>query len=352
MTFPLIFPFTFESDRGSGLPITGWWPDINVDFALSVPPQLELAGKVAPHLGLSVPPTLAFAATPQVQGAFNLSVPPSLSGVGLPVEVGAFGLSVPPTLGFSAAANVPAAFALSVPPSLAAAAAMTQPGAFGLSLPPTLAFTGAPIPTYDNSAKSAHQPSLASGSPFTFNVTAAAGDYAAVVIWGSAATIGPAAGIAAVTINGQTMTALGYVYANNNTAGQYAWVFAYNDASANALNNGSNTVSVTPTQSGGVTFGGYGTAHTFKNVTGLGSLQTAHGSSASPSVAVTAAASTDVVFGGIIAGAAVSAFSLTNRQSSTSSPAFVTGDATGSTSQTVSGTITSNVWAAFGIDFQ
>jgi hypothetical protein len=83
----------------------------------------------------------------------------------------------------------------------------------------------------------------------------------------------------------------------------------------------------------------------------VGTLQTAFGT-ANPSVSVTAANSTDIVWGGISSkNAAVTGFTLTTRQNSAGAPFFYGGDTTGSTSVTVGGTAAAN-WSAFGLDLQ
>ena len=208
----------------------------------------------------------------------------------------------------------------------------------------------APTPAFDAEAVSTKQTSVASGTPFTWTHTAAAGAYGIVVLEASSSSsnVGPAAGSATVTFGGSSTTSPGYVYFNNTTTLGYLWVFVIPSVSG-----GSQTISATLTQSG-KTFTGWGSSYTYKNISGTGSLVTAYGTSAtSPSASVTAANSTDIVWGIIGTGSTtLSSFSLTQRAIEASqNPSFVAGDTTGSA--TVSATLgTGMTWAVAGLDLQ
>jgi hypothetical protein len=116
---------------------------------------------------------------------------------------------------------------------------------------------------------------------------------------------------------------------------------------------GAQTISATLTQSGKI-LTGWGTSISYQNCSGIGSLVTAFGSSTSPSVTVTPASASDIVLGGLYTfNQAISLFSLPNlRQSAGGNGIFDVGDEQGSSPVTISGTVTSVPWAAFGLDVQ
>lgn len=213
-------------------------------------------------------------------------------------------------------------------------------------------------PRYDHSARSASQTSVASGTPFTWSSgagTAGAYGLAVVTAGSNASNFIPGTATPAVTWGGTAMTSLGYVALNNNTNSGWAWVFTLPSilAGGAGIPGGAQTLSVTLTQAGH-TFSGWGTCYSYKNVTGIGTLQTAFGSSTAPSVAVTPAKSSDIVWGGLCTfNQTPSGFSLPNlRQNSGGNGIFYVGDEQGSSPVTISGTITSGAWAAFGLDMQ
>ena len=126
------------------------------------------------------------------------------------------------------------------------------------------------IPAYDNSATSAAQTTLASGTPFTWSHTASdAKPYVLVAIGaGSHNTIDPSTATASVTFGGTALTDLGYELTWSTATYGFVWVFG-----GNRLPGGSQTVSVTLTDSGHV-FDGYATSYSYDNAIGVvGSLQ-------------------------------------------------------------------------------
>lgn len=204
-------------------------------------------------------------------------------------------------------------------------------------------------PVYDNSAISAAQSGTPAGTAFTFTETVAAGSYAVVAVYGALECGGlPASNT--VKVGGVTLASKGNVSIDNNPSGSgWIWVYGGDISSAGS---GSKTVSVTPSADLGF-FYGYASCHTYTGVTSVGSLQTAFGNSTSPSRSVTSA-SGDRVWGSIataLPGNSFSAFSLTQRKLQTSSdPSAISGDTTGSATVTVSATISSDAWAAAGIN--
>jgi hypothetical protein len=209
------------------------------------------------------------------------------------------------------------------------------------------------LPTaYDNSAISAYQNVVASGTPFTWthNPTTA-GSYALIPVFGApfGANGVTLAATALVTFGGVTATSLGSVYDNNDATNGWIWVFGLRNAPG-----GSNTVNVKFTQAGD-SFKGFGTSFTYLNVASVGALQTAFGTGTTPSLTVSSAQG-NLVWGATsnAAGSAQSAFSLTNtRQSSqvtTNFPVFFAGDAAGAASVTVSATQVNTTWGVAGLN--
>jgi hypothetical protein len=135
----------------------------------------------------------------------------------------------------------------------------------------------------------------------------------------------------------------------NNTANAgFIWLFG-----APNIPSGSQTINAVLTDTGQQFAFGYLLSATYTGVGSVGALQTAHGSSTSPSVAVSSALN-HAVFG-IIANyqnPAYSSFSLTQRKyQSVNDPTFIAGDTAGASSVTVSAAQSSALpWAAVGID--
>jgi hypothetical protein len=218
----------------------------------------------------------------------------------------------------------------------------------GRSYPVNRIFQPRPVlPVYDHSAISTRQISLASGTPFTWpSGGGTAGAYGIVFVAAQNGGMNLTA-TAAVTWGGTAMTSLGNKYDASVTTSGWGWVFVLN-----GIPGGNSTISVTMTQSG-QTFSGFGSSFSYAGVSSVGALQTAAGNAAAnPTLAVTAANTTDIVWGGITTNnAAMSAFSLTTRQDSPSGLVFYAGDTTGSTSVTVGGTAAAQ-WSAFGLDLK
>lgn len=177
---------------------------------------------------------------------------------------------------------------------------------------------GPATPVYDNSAISARQTNLASGTPFTWTQDVAAGLYAGpygIVCIHCEHTTGTTMDLSAtmtVTMGGVTLSSLGGVYLNNSTSGGFVAVYGANSIPAGTAR----TVSVTPTQ-GTNTFSGYASSYTYKNVRSVGTLQTSFGNNTTGSVSVTpSTANPSIVWGALGLGAnqTVSGFTLTTRQ--------------------------------------
>lgn len=205
--------------------------------------------------------------------------------------------------------------------------------------------SGVPLgPSHDNSAISATQSGLASGTPFTWTQMVSVGSYGLIAVTnGGASTLAAAA---VVKIGSATLTDLGSVYINNASGNGYIRVFG-----GPTIGGGVQTCSVQLTEAG-KTFGGQALSTTIIDVASVGALQTAFGNSASPSVSVTSAAGR-LVWGalaktGALAGFA--SFNLYTRQAALAVPWGIAGDAPGASSVAVSGTIASNPWAAVGLD--
>lgn len=203
----------------------------------------------------------------------------------------------------------------------------------------------APVsPAYDGSAKSAATGVLPSGTPFSWSASGTSGAYG-IVLLDCISGFMDLGLTATATWGGIPMTRLGGVYKNNNSTFGFQLVFVLD-----GIPGGSQNIVVTPTQSG-KSFAGYGTSYSYTNVASVGSLVTAYGSGA-PSFSVTAAHANDIVWGATDTNAAVlTGFSLTNtRQSNSGVPYFAAGDATGSTSYTVSGSATGAGWSGVALD--
>jgi len=208
------------------------------------------------------------------------------------------------------------------------------------------------VVSYDNSAISAYENTVASGSPFTWTQPTTAGAYAVVAVFGSSnANEITTAATYAVTYGGVSMgTALGSVEVGNTTGEGNIWVWGLANVPG-----GTPTISVTFTQSGD-SFQGYGTSCTYLSVSSVGALQTAYGSSVAPSVAVTSAVG-NRVWGAVsnAAGNTFSAFSLANTRqlinTSSNYPTFLAGDTPGAPTVTVSATVNvSYYWGAVGLN--
>lgn len=204
------------------------------------------------------------------------------------------------------------------------------------------------LPSYDNSAMSSNQASLANNTPFTFGITVT-GTRAILAVGGNVnSTTSDLTVPATVTIGGVALTEVGGVFANATTSSSFIRVFT-----ADGIPTGGQTASVQFNQSG-TTFSGIASAYTYTNVASMGTLQTNVGNGATGSVDVPAS-NGDVVWGCIIRAAApttFSSFTLTQRQTHTGGglPHFIAGDITATTNpQTVSVGLGSGAWAAVGL---
>lgn len=202
-----------------------------------------------------------------------------------------------------------------------------------------------PQPTYDFSAISGHQQSLASGTPFIWSSNGGAAGAYGLVLLDCGQSVMNLSATATVTWGSETMTSLGSgVYLNNNSVAGWMRLFYLN-----GIPGGAQDIEVTLTQSGQV-FTGYGASFSYTDISSAGTLQVANGSSGNPAVAVTAANSTDVVFGAIKINNALTSVSFTTRQSETASANFYAGDTKGST--TITGSTGTTGWCAIGLDLR
>lgn len=321
--------------------ITGWWPLIQVLVNLPV---------LTPVLGMS--------AVDATNGAFQLDATPALTMGEAARDVAAFQLAPSAVLAPTGADVQPAISQLATPSvSLPMLGVDVQPAAFSLNTSVALAMAASPTPLFDHAAISARQIALASGTPFTWlSGGGTAGAYGIVFIPGLS-TVMTLAATAVVTWGGVPMTSLGSAYNDNNSGDGWGWVFVLPSVAAGGagIPGGSQTISVTLTQSG-KTFYGYGSSYSYLNVTSAGALQTAYGVTTNPTLTVPAANPTDIVWGALTPNNSglPSAFTLTTREGTAAvNPYFLAGDAiAGGASVNVGATISGAYWSAFGLDLQ
>lgn len=229
---------------------------------------------------------------------------------------------------------------------------------------PSSAITGAKVqvitdtsritPTIDFSAVSTRQFNLASGTPFTWSSGGGtAGDYGIVFVAGKGMDLGATA---TVTWGGTAMTELpSGVYNDNLSADGWGRVFVLPSIAAGGagIPAGSQTISATFTEGGGLTLTGYGASFSYNYVAAAGALQTATGLSTTPGITVTPSNSSDLVWGALSTLNTIpntGTFTGTLRQSTGASPVFYAGDITGSGILTE--TAADTVWSAFALDLQ
>src|SRR5580693_3177441 len=203
--------------------------------------------------------------------------------------------------------------------------------------------------TPDSSAVSAHQASLASGTPFTFTQTATAGAYAIVAIFGASSSAATPTDTATVTFGGQTMTSKVSVLCDNNSSFGYIWVWVLPSVAVG----GSNTVSVE--FSSGNAFTGWAASFTYLDVGSIGTPVTEFGSTLSETFPVPSATG-NMVWGAWCwptTSSTLSQSSLTSRQQESVGGLnrFLAGDAAGASSVPLAGSFSSATeWAAVGIN--
>lgn len=325
-------------------PVPGWWAELYGKASATIIPVGSAFGQLPSTAAATITPTSASVGFLTVlQGAAATVTPAAVAGGGL-----AFTGTAATTLTPAAAAaghltlTGTAAATITPTPSVAGSGA----GTAAVTVTPAPSATGLLTPNYDHSAASARQSALASGTAFTWSSGGGtAGAYGIVFVAGSTSSTDLSA-TASVTWGGTAMTSLGSQYNDNISTDGWGWVFVLNGIPA-----GSQTISVTLTQAG-KTFTGEGSSYSYANVSSVGALQTAFGLSITPSVAVTAANTTDIVWGALQAqNHTATGFSGTLRQSASVAPAFYAGDTTGSA--TISATASSStVWSAFGLDLR
>lgn len=297
-----------------------------VAAAITVTPSVSTATSDDSSINVTVTPTVSVAAAVIELANVAITATPAVAPVGGNLYTGSATVTATPTVsdGNATAIILPVTVAITATPSVTVAASVTT----GLA--------------YDNSTISAHQSLLASGTAFTWSHTAASGSYAIVAVYSdSAGTPTSTAATALVKFGASTMTSLGSISLNNVSGDGFIWVFGLASAPS-----GAQTVSVKFTQSGH-TFSGWAAAYTYIGVSSVGTLATQASTSTSPSVSVSSGTG-DLVWGAIAnysgvvsASAAISSFSLTQRQavnSGTSYPFFISGDTAGATTVTVSAT--------------
>jgi hypothetical protein len=206
-------------------------------------------------------------------------------------------------------------------------------------------FVDPPSPSFDNSALSAPQASVASGTPFSwFSGGGTSGAYGIVKLECGNSVMDLTADVE-VTWGGRPMTRKGGVYNDNNSTFGWLMVFVLD-----GIPDGNQLIQVTPTQAGKI-FSGYGSSYSYTNISSVGGLLTAYGTGA-PSLAIPAENSNDIVWGAVCTGhdAMTSPLpSMTARQHVTGSGFnFYAGDAVGSA--TVSATSSATAWSAVGLD--
>jgi hypothetical protein len=211
----------------------------------------------------------------------------------------------------------------------------------------SLTATGVKPPViYDNSSISAQQAALPSGTAFTWSLGVGSGSpYGIIAVYSETISGMDASATAVISLGGVALSSLGYVATSDSTG--LLWLFG-----ANSIPAGTQTASVKFTEAGN-TFSGWAAAFTYKGVASVGALQTASGSSTTPSVSVPSAIGNMVWGGYFIHGTnAVSGFTLTPRQVTGDSFAVLgAGDAVGASSVTVGVTLSgAESWAVAGLN--
>lgn len=205
---------------------------------------------------------------------------------------------------------------------------------------------------YDNSVQIPWT-NVVSGAPFSWTHPASgpgssAGTYALVSLYG-AGTMTPAATITTLTFGGTTLSSLATPVMTDNTAATTVlWVFGGFITAGGSL-----TVDVELTQSGD-TFDGFATSFTYNNVSSVGTLQTAFGSSTSAAVTVPSAPGSVVWGTATTNGANPPGFTGLIRQNmltGSNQPFYTAGEYPGATSVAVTAPLPVNyIWAAAGLN--
>lgn len=207
--------------------------------------------------------------------------------------------------------------------------------------PPVFVTPAAPAP--DNSAESANQVGLTSGSSFSWMSGGGTSGAYGIVLLDCVNSVMDLGATVVVTYGDFEMTSKGAVYKNNNSAFGWQWVFELD-----GIPGGDQEIEVTLTQTGKV-FTGWGSSYSYLNVADTGALQTAFGTG-SPTLTVAVESANDIVWGAVDAGShALTGFSLTTRQFSTGTINYSAGDTTGATSVTIGATASATAWSAVGL---
>lgn len=201
-------------------------------------------------------------------------------------------------------------------------------------------------PSYDNSAISASQANIASGSPWSWNSDVCTSGAYGIVKLDCIPGVMDLTAAAVVTWGGVPMTRKGGLYRNNNSANGWSLVYVLD-----GIPGGNQPIVVTLTDTSSRVFTGKGYSFSYLNVAAVGALGTAFGTG-SPSLTVSATHTNDIVWGAVFTGSsAATGFSLTTRESSTSGAVIsYGGDTTGVSSATISATSSSTAWCAVGLN--
>lgn len=207
-------------------------------------------------------------------------------------------------------------------------------------------------PVFDASALSSVVSTQTNTLPISWSHTVGAGAnncgvVAVVNTNGGAGSFAPT-GTPTASIGATSLTYLGSVLFNNAASLGFVAVWAGLLVPA-----GAQTVSTSVACAGQSTGNAYGVSCTYTGVGSVGTLQTAFGSSTSPSVSVPSATG-DLVWGliGHWYVDTLSGFSLTSRRSA-SNPVLNAGDGAGSASVAVSATLSAaREWGAVGLDIR
>lgn len=212
-----------------------------------------------------------------------------------------------------------------------------------------------PPPSYDNSATSTYQTTVASGTAFTWTQTATGSPYAIVAIYsndysGAGSMVNTAASV--VSFGGTGLSSLGSIgFDNNPGLAGWVWVFG-GPVSAGA----SQTVSVKLTQAGD-TFTGYGASYTYNGVISVGSLKSGYGTSTAPTLAVPSAVN-HLVWASIgeiqtVGAPTFTGWGLASRQTQGTTGTligYIGGDAAGAATVTAASSSSCPYWAVVGLD--
>src|ERR1700759_2893878 len=140
-------------------------PGLNATFNLGVAPDIYMLGPV--NSGLQVSPGLTMSPSTIGEGAFNVAVDPTI------------GVNMVPDTAFNV--NIESSVTMHM-----GSVSTRESAAAPLSLSPSFSMSGTYVagpPAFDNSAVSAYQNGITSGTPFTWSQTCAANPYAIVALF-------------------------------------------------------------------------------------------------------------------------------------------------------------------------